>query len=173
VTEHPYCRDESMRLARGSRRRRRLMLLSLNAVHGAEASVETPPGAGQTEAPTEEWAALRASVPAELDAAVQARLSRMLAAREPLTWMLAGESFLDLENPSHDFPSFVDSFTDLLRSLPDRSSDAIINACCSRSRVAGVRRRLPNLLTQVRADVLFLLIGPADVAGGVQDLPAF
>jgi hypothetical protein len=101
------------------------------------------------------------------------RITRVLAAREPRTWLIAGESHLPPSPEGRDWPGWIDRFTTQLRGPLGRRRDAVIDACCAGSMLADLRGRLETLSAAAPADVVLLLCGPADARAGVAGLSRF
>ena len=154
-----------------SRRRRRLALLneaenerlSNNLVD--DPLVLRPPAAGQRVPPP----------PAHADDAFvrDERITRVLAARDPQTWLIAGESFLHPADSTRDWAGWIDRFTTLLRGPLRRRADTVIDACCADSTVREIRARLGMRPFETRADAVLLMCGPADAQAGIAGLSRF
>jgi hypothetical protein len=113
--------------------------------------------------------------PGEFDdrSAGDERITRLLAARDPQTWLVVGESFLQPSPEARDWPGWIDRFTTQLRGPLGRRRDAVVDACCVDSTLAELRTRLEMMSAVPRADVVLLVCGPADARSGVAGLTRF
>ncbi len=169
----PGGRGHAFPLSSTSRRRRQIVLRHDPATDPGSTSVAAEDDPFVLDPPAPDGGFPPAAGEIDDPAAGDERITRVLAARDPRSWLIVGESFLQPSPEGRDWPGWIDRFTTQLRGPFGRRRDAVVDACCAGSTLAEVRARLETLSAAPPADVVLLLCGPADARAGVAGLTRF
>ena len=91
----------------------------------------------------------------------------------PVTWLLAGDSFLPPGNEERRHPGIVELFTTGLRERSHSPFDPVVDACMPGSRARDVLHDLDKRILDRNPSVVFLLCGATDSEAGVPALAGF
>ncbi len=98
-------------------------------------------------------------------------LMKRLQHDEPMTWIFAGDSdFCSTPQTAETFPRLVADWT---KSEFGRQADIYVNATYANARLEHVRHRMQIRFTRFEPDVVTLVCGFADCAGGVEKCDEF
>lgn len=148
--------------SRGSGRRRRMLALQA-AVESHESTVEPPPAATpaqHSEAPRLNPARAIGTRATGASAAID-RIRELVDDTTPRTWVFTGDGFGFETRLARR--SWIEHFTDVVRSRLARGKDVVLDTTASRSSFASLLRNLDWQVLRFQPDVVVISAGPDDV----------
>jgi acyl-CoA thioesterase-1 len=100
-------------------------------------------------------------------------IKRMLAAKEPLTWLFTGDSITHGANHTNGWRSYHEHFAERIRWELRRTMDIVINTGISGNRMSGLLKDVEWRVFRFQPSVVSLMMGMNDCLEGPAGRPRY
>ncbi|OHB54209.1 MAG: hypothetical protein A2Y12_17035 [Planctomycetes bacterium GWF2_42_9] len=101
------------------------------------------------------------------------KIKTLLIAKKPLTWIFTGDSITHGALHTYGWRSFSEHFSERIRFEMGRGLDYVINTGISGNSTSEVLQSFERRVSQLKPDVVFLMIGTNDSVAGMDGVNTY